>query len=113
MLNSDLNSIIGLHNNNPEIFEKEYYIVERGLDGRIKAVHAYSKKNKFEMISVANGQILIVKKPSHLNMVVENDMGPHPDVVIDLLESITELNQQSFSITEVSKFELLDLTKTY
>ena len=33
MLNSDLNSIIANQNNNPEIFGKDYYIVEREKDG--------------------------------------------------------------------------------
>lgn len=113
MLNSDLNSIIGLQNNNPEIYNKEYFIVERNTDGVIKNVHGYCKTFGFELIHVADGRIFLKGKSSHLNHVVELGMGSEPDVVIDLLSSIMDVNAQQFNVVEITTFELLDLTKTY
>ena len=113
MVNSDLNSIIALHNNNPEVFNKEYYIVERGLDDRIKNVHAYSKEKWFELIGVADGKIFMIKGLSYLNYVIDTNICFDTDLVTDFLESYCEANNQGFNVVNVSKFELLDLSKVY
>lgn len=113
MNNSDLNSIIALHNNNPEVFNKEYYIVERGLDGRIKNVHAYSKKKGFELIGVKDGKIFLNKSPSFLNRIIDSKICFNTDLVIDFLDSYCEAIKHSSNVVNVSKFELLDLSKVY
>lgn len=114
MLNSDLNSIIATQNNNPEVFGKEYFIVEREKDGAIKYVHAFGTKHKpyFEYIKVADGKIFLDGR-SYLDDVIALLGYTDKDEVLDYLVTMTDMNDQNHNVTKVSTFELLDLTKMY
>ena len=114
MLNNDLNSIIANQNNNPEIFGKDYYIVEREKDGTIKYVHAFGTKHRsyFEYINVADGKIFLDGR-SYLNDVIMLLGYSDKDEVLDYLVTMAKMNYQSHNVTKVSTFEILDLKKMY
>lgn len=114
MLNSDLNSLVALQNNNPEVFNKEYYIVEREKDGVIKHVHAVSKEGipRVEYIKIENGRIFLAGR-SYLDDVVALVGYSQRGEFMDYLETMSDMRSQPHNVTKVSTFEVLDLNKIY
>lgn len=114
MQNSDLNSIVALQRNNPEIFGKIYYLIERDKDGAIRHVHAYGMEPKpqFDYIKVEDGKIFL-DGPSPLNEMISLIGYSDRDGVVDYLETVSSLREQHHNVTKVTIFETLDLTKVY